>query len=84
MGGYSLEIADHHGHVMKERNVDAVTIRPLRAEDGEIAGEIFFDAVHQSAAEHYALNSVKFGLDHPRTHPGRRKGLSALTVLGRS
>ncbi|MEN3950977.1 GNAT family N-acetyltransferase [Iodidimonas sp. SYSU 1G8] len=36
-----------------ENNVEAVTIRPLRAEDGEIAGEIFFDAVHHGTGEHY-------------------------------
>ncbi len=36
-----------------ENNVAAVTIRPLRAEDGEIAGEIFFDAVHHGTGEYY-------------------------------
>jgi putative acetyltransferase len=34
-------------------SVDTFSIRPLRAEDGEIAGEIFFDAVHRGTSEHY-------------------------------
>jgi putative acetyltransferase len=33
--------------------VEAFRIRSLAVEDGEIAGEIFFDAVHRGAAEHY-------------------------------
>jgi putative acetyltransferase len=35
--------------------MDAITIRPLRADDGEVAGEIFFDAVHHGAADQYTL-----------------------------
>lgn len=35
--------------------MEAVIIRRLRKGDGEIAGEIFFDAVHQGTAEHYTL-----------------------------
>ncbi|KZL05003.1 putative N-acetyltransferase YafP [Pseudovibrio axinellae] len=32
-----------------------VSIRPLSAEDGETAAHIFFDAVHQGAAEFYSI-----------------------------
>lgn len=50
---YNLGIADHCRFIMKENYVESATIRPLRAEDGEIAGEIFFDAVHNGTVEHY-------------------------------
>ncbi|KAA5604794.1 GNAT family N-acetyltransferase [Roseospira marina] len=33
--------------------METLTLRPLRADDGDIAGAIFFDAVHRGAAAHY-------------------------------
>lgn len=33
--------------------MDGIKIRPLRADDGEAAGAIFFDAVHHGTVDHY-------------------------------